>query len=997
MGYSGILLGNGRYFFIFGAVALSSFNLAAQAQVALTAPRPSPSPTPMSVAVQTERIIVTGSKIPAAEEVGPNPVLTINRDYIEHSGERTTAQLLRNLPIANANGVPTSNNANGFAAGASSISLRGFDPSATLVLIDGRRVAPYPVGAGGTQSFIDLNSIPAEAIESIEILKDGASTTYGADAVAGVVNIKLRHDYHGALISSEVGNTFDKDNAEFRASIVFGAGDEQTNISGTLNYYHRNAIFNRDRGFSQRAVSLSSNSSPGNFQVARSSVLAIGVPPSVLPSEDVTTFFAIPPDLTNGLSLPNDYTYSKGRLPTFNFNRFSSSFPETERYGGFVNFDHKIFDDQAVVYGDLFYQNVQVFNQLAPSPTGPFTSPGQVPLAIPPHAPGDVVGGPTYAETGLTVGAYNPFNPFQQVISGGSRYRLAEFPNRIVNDETEAFFSTLGLRGDKLFDGTWGYDGAFRYSQVRDTASISVASRSRLNRIFNAADPIFDPTSPEFIGTTAPYNPFGDYRVPIPGNRAAINFATVFAKDYQTSKLATLDFTLYTTSLFKLPAGAVGFAVGGQFRRESISQLPDQFALDGDLAGSATENITDAGRKSFGISGETNIPIFGPANSLPGFYALELTASGRYEDYRNNNTNILVPKLGIRWQPFDESLTLRSTWGEGFREPSLFELYFSPVSGFFPTTDPLPTSLGGPPTPLPDDSRFDQETPILTKSNQNLQPEDSRNFTAGVVYTPKFVPALTVTVDLFDIERHDVVGAPDPNDVLKREARGRLLPGEEVLRDNTGAIAEIIFPFENNGGETARGVDFGSTYELRTAFGTFTWQTDVTWLESFRLSLARGAPALEVRSQGNGSSQDAFIEWKGRSRLGWTWHGFDLSTTVTYTDGFHEFLLPPSGREHWVKQTWFFDGQASYDFTFVPPGGIRPVACYSKDDNWPVQAVPPLCPWKRILNNTTVTIGCNNIFGTDPPKAYNGTNANYAEFIYDSVGRFAYLSLKKTF
>src|SRR5690348_6797368 len=150
---------------------------------------PSPAPSESGPTAETERVIVTGSIIPTAEEVGPNPVLTINRDLIEKSGERTAEELIRNTTVAGPNGVPSSNNGTGLTAGASSISLRGFDPSDTLTLIDGRRVAPYPLGAGnGAQTFVDLNSIPRGAIESIEILKDGASTTYGADAVAGVVN-----------------------------------------------------------------------------------------------------------------------------------------------------------------------------------------------------------------------------------------------------------------------------------------------------------------------------------------------------------------------------------------------------------------------------------------------------------------------------------------------------------------------------------------------------------------------------------------------------------------------------------------------------------------------------------------------------------------------------------------------------------------------------------------------------------------------------------------
>src|SRR4029077_15776855 len=138
----------------------------------------------------------------------PNPVLAINRDLIDKSGERQAAELLRDLPIANANGVPVSNNATlGFTPGAPSVSLRGFTPSATLVLIDGRRVAPYPIGAFATTSFQDLFSIPLPAVQSIEILKDGASTTYGADAVAGEVNLKFWKDYRGAQLTLEYGNT----------------------------------------------------------------------------------------------------------------------------------------------------------------------------------------------------------------------------------------------------------------------------------------------------------------------------------------------------------------------------------------------------------------------------------------------------------------------------------------------------------------------------------------------------------------------------------------------------------------------------------------------------------------------------------------------------------------------------------------------------------------------------------------------------------------------
>ena len=583
-----------------GTVGLSLFRAAiAFAQEA--------SPAPGAVG-ETDRIIVTGSNIPTAEEVGPNPVLTINRDLIEKSGERTAEELIRNLTVANANGVPISNNAANFTPGASSISLRGFDTSATLTLIDGRRVAPYPIGAGdtGTQSFVDLNSIPSAAIDSIEVLKDGASTTYGADAVAGVVNIKLRHNYRGAEATVEYGNTLDKDSGESSASLLFGVGDDKTQVSGVLNYYRRNSIANRDRGFSVKPPFLSTNSSPYNLELSRDAVVAaIQADTTITPAQQIAliaglptdpTFYGHAPFGTNGTAPVSQFVFARRPTSRFNFNRFSLSFPETERYGGFLNAEHKICGDQLVLYSDMFYQDVKVHNELAASATGPFLSPGQTTLFIPPQHPANaanpatgnpfgVLGGFTAGEVGAPAGAFNPFNPFQQFISGFTFARLQEFGNRLFENETNAFMTTVGLKGDKLFDGSWGYDAAFRYSQIKNTSGSTLVSSSRFNRILNAADPLFDPNSPEFIGTTVPFNPFGDYRVPIPTNNAGINFATVHPKEIDSSKLATLEYTMYTTSLFKLPAGGVGLALGGQFRREHLDQDLDQLFTEGDIVG----------------------------------------------------------------------------------------------------------------------------------------------------------------------------------------------------------------------------------------------------------------------------------------------------------------------------------------------------------------------------------------------------------------------------
>ena len=980
-----------------------------------------PSPAAQTgVSAEVERVIVTGSNIPTAEEVGPNPVLSLNRDLIQKSGERNTEQLLKNQPVANSNSVPSANNATsqGGPAGATSVSLRGFDVSATLVLIDGRRITPFPA-----TNFFDLNTIPLAAIESIEILKDGASTTYGADAVAGVVNIKLFKDYRGVQATMEYGNTLDKDAAIFRADVLFGIGDDTTQVAGDIFYYHHNSMFNIDRGNSNIPPFLSSNTTPLNLQVSSDVAAAAGGQNLNPGGFEFTTA----PDGTNGLNPASQYIYSaNGRvrgpgspLPGFNFNAVSGSFPESERWGGYTAFTHKVCGDQLQIYGDFYYADVKQHDELAPIATGSFQTKGQGTLAIPPNHP--LPGGitppntPTFAETALPLDAFNPFNPFEQIISGGTRARLAEFGNRLIDNESDAFLTTIGVKGDKLFDGNWGYDAGFRYSQIKTKAQIQTVSVARFNRILNANDPIFDPTSDQYIGTTIPYNPFGDsFHSPIASNQPSINFATIRPRDLTVSKLGELDLNVYTTELVKLPGGGLGFAFGGQFRRETLFFDPDDINRVKDQAGVGQEFGAKGGRKDYAFYVEAQVPIFGPEMNVPGLHSLEFTAAGRYEAFENNDTNVLVPKVGLRWQPFDDQLTIRSTWGEGFLEPSLSQLIAGPIFILAPTTF---------------QGHAEPETTTEIDSNPNLQPEDSRSWSGGVVYTPKWIPAgtLTVSIDLWDIERTGVVIPPSPQNVVDRAQIGQLHPGETVELDPSGTSVNFVQTnFQNSGRENARGVDFGIQYQIESPYGTLTWLTQATYLDSFIFQFP-GEQAREAAGRANNdpfegaffgqvTGGDGWYKWKGISRLDWAWNHLDVNATVHYTDGFKEQLYSKNSdgffKEHYVHQTWFFDCQASYDITFAPPVESQPVAGYSKDPKEMVrgkdgkametgQTVNYSMPcWKTVLNNTKITVGCNNVFGQDPPPTFGfelGNSTSYPGFSYDNLGRFVYLQLQKKF
>src|SRR4029077_3469557 len=618
------------------------------------------------------------------------------------SGQGGTVEtLLKSQPVFGASSVPVQNNSTGQGGptGTASISLRGFDPGASLVLIDGRRVAPFPGGSLSGGAFVDLVSLPLPAVQSIEILKDGASTTYGADAVAGVVNLKLYKDYRGAQVTLQYGNTLDKDAAEYLGDILFGIGDDKISITGDMFYYHHNSMFAKDRGNTNRPPFLSSNSSPFNLQistdVAQHAVFDIhgnpvpgaiigteGVPGQIPPDSGVRVFTSAPTGTLGNASVTqflfDDSTRIRsfgGQLPGFNFDAFQTSFPEQERWGGYAAFNDKICDDQLRVYAVFYYVDGKTHDELAANATGNFQTPGSFTIFVPPNHPftndiSGAVGGPplntpTAASVGMPAGAFNPTNPFQQIISEGSRARIADFGNRLIDNENIAERFTAGVKGDKLFNGTWGYDAGFVYSQIQQIAQIRSVSGPRFEQILNGADAIFNPTSTNFIGQTTPYNPFNDFRVPIASNLPLINFADDFARDIFTSKLATLDLNIYTTDLFDLPAGGIGLAFGGGFSREEYTVNPDdQHRLSQEIGAGFIAPVR-AGRKEWNVYGEILVPIFSPKYNIPGFHSLEFTAGVLYQEFLNNDTNAAVPKVGVRWQPIDEQLTIRSTWGEG--------------------------------------------------------------------------------------------------------------------------------------------------------------------------------------------------------------------------------------------------------------------------------------------------------------------------------------------
>lgn len=936
--------------------------------------------------VKLEKYIVTGSNIPATEVAGEArtfPVQMIDRKLIDQSGVFSTTELLQRMSLSNGGGVPFTNNATGFTPGATAPSLRGLGPNYTLTLVNGRRLAPYPVGAGGTSAFVDINSIPLAAIERIEVLKDGASAVYGADAVAGVVNIILRKDYNGSTAQITYGNTTNKDSGDLNGSIIWGAGNENGNLMIGLNYQHRNAIFQRDRSYSAIPPFLSSNSSPANFQLSRAAVLAaLGLPANgTIPGIAATTnvFFGttgpnqpgtLEPaagnqNANNNGNLPaSAYTYSTGRLSSYNFNESAGSFPDTTRKGLFAAWDRKLFGENVRVYGDAFYQDVFAIDELAPFATGNFETPGQTTIVIPARTPNPILTPGEIAAGGVrtaATGAYNPFNPFNQDIAGSSRIRLAEFGNRIFKNHNVAFAVTGGLRAENIA-GKWNLDASMRYSSISNNLNAKLISTSRFLRAMNAADPIFNPSSPSYIGTTQPYNPFGYYRNPIASNSAPVEFATHYQKDENVSRLLDAGATLNTASLFEIPGGDVGFAVGTEFYREAITQLPDSALQAGDILGTSPSSPIARQRKIGSVFAEAEIPVVSDKNAMTGIHRLSLNVAARYERFFTSDRSTFVPKVGIRWEPTDGSLVFRASYGEGFMEPSLYQLYSPPVAALTPISDPATGNQ-------------EPEQNITTAGNPHLDPEDSKSINIGLVWSPKgALDGFTWSMDYWQIKQTGQVSA-NPQDVVDRSvAHQALLPGEAVIRDFANNIVLVRSVFRNLGITKVRGLDFSASYTWKTSVGRFETGLTASYMDSYKNSTDISLPLVElIDTEVPGTSgDDAYLKWKGIGFLSWNQGGLSSRLQAVYTHGFQDFDI--NGDPFRVKATTTFDLQVAYQLYPTKKGDRA-----------------------RWFSDTKLTLGCNNLLDKDPPFASSfANNSNgYPGFIYNATGRFVYVGLEK--
>ena len=764
-----------------------------------------------------QRVEVTGSNIKRSDSETASPVQVITRDQIERTGKQTIAEVLQALPFNNNGSVPTTF-ANGFAAGGSGVSMRGLGANATLVLVNGRRIAPYGLADDGQRNFADLSSIPLELVDRVEVLKDGASAIYGSDALAGVINIILRKEFNGLVASATAGTSRYGDANNERASIT--GGMTRGDFSGFLNLEisHRDALHQTDRTGKRDFIGVSDLTSRGydvntgltqvrGYALSGTTVSAspTGWARSVAGPFSPTAVAPAYVQLGNGACVPSPTPLAQvnGRpaclWSTFDYQNIQPKEDKLNLFGRGtwrINADH-----EAYVEAGAF--NSKVSTTFTPSSvSGTWVNPST----------NGVV-----SNTNVTMGPGHPDNPFPGSYSR-LRYVTAELGGR--NSEYDTITSRF-LAGLKGTIASWDYDTGLLYTES-DT-KITRSGYIRQSVLLPALD-----------GT----GPFGYYRLGVNSglNSPALLSALSPALNNKTKTSVTALDVRASKELMKLGGGNMGIAVGGEVRQEKLNSPPTPFTDVGDIVGLGYSSFKQT-RDVSALFAELVAPVT---------KTLELSAAARYDRYSDSDS-VVTPKVGIKWQALNP-LLLRASYAEGFRAPGAAESGNSSVSAFTSFVDPV-RCPGGKPVAgaIASQDCGAGQASVFSVGNGAIKPEKSKSINFGFLLEPS--RNFNVAVDFWQIERRNEIVGADAQAVLNNPTG---FPGSRIVRDantnlngvpNTGTVLSVSAPYENGPKTTTNGIDLDVRFRQPDAFANgvrVTGGMTMSFINRFRRTLPDG-------------------------------------------------------------------------------------------------------------------------------------------------------------
>ena len=788
-----------------------------------------------------QRVEITGSSIKRASAETASPIQVISRDDLVKSGKTTVAEFLQTLTADGAGSLPTSFG-NGFAAGSTAISLRGLGATSTLVLLNGRRMAPFARADDGQKSFTDLSSVPMNIVERIEVLKDGASSLYGADAIAGVVNIILRKDFTGLVAKAETGWSRYDDAKQNKATLTWGTGNlDEDKYNWVINAeYSQNdklaASARKDRKWIGSG-DLRPYGYPLTTQFAGGHITNGAASPSPVGSllnPATGQYVSLP-----GCSLFSDVTPKDPNGGCLWYqDRFRSMLPEIEGINLYSRGTWQINPDLQA-YTELGYSDRKAAFTLTPgSSSSTVVFPG-------------ANGGPNqlinYGST-ILMGANHPQNPYG--VATRVRYSAWDVgPSTRTADNTFKRF-VAGLKGS---NAGWDWETGFTHSQ----SALDLEWTNMLNmKVLKAG--LASATNPYYIGTEASKN-----------TQAMYDALRTTATSHSTTRLNIIDFKA-SRELFELPGGNLGLAIGGEHRREKLSNP----SLSGTEDGTINSSYTAA-------FGESKVSALYLEALAPVWQGVEVTGAVRYDKYDHFNST--TPKLGLKWTPA-KTFALRGTYSEGFRAPSAAESNaLSQAVGSAPVRDPIrcPNGSAAPGASAGDCAINVQAIKI---GNPNLQPETSKGYTLGMVWDP--MQDLSLSVDGWKIKRSNEINpvsyaeaALNPNAVRNdnnlKDANGNVIP-------NSGTLLVLAGAYRNSSYTQVSGVDVDVKQRLRLGdYGRatvgLTWTHIASWLrvesETLKYQFAG--------THGNCDTSNCAGTPKNKVNLTGSWDFRDFNVTAT--------------------------------------------------------------------------------------------------------------------
>ena len=957
--------------------------------------------------VAEEVIVVVGSRIGNANIAGALPVSVLNEERIAAVGSVSGDDLFRSIPQAGDvqfQEARTTGNLNDARGDNASINLRSVGTGNTLVLLNGRRMILTP--GTQTENFVPVqtantNSIPVAGIRRLEILRDGAGAIYGADAVAGVVNVVLDDRFEGLRLDARYG--FADGTSE---TTIGGKAGIETKSGGRFtifgSYTHRTPLFASERdfaasedhrpalegslwqgdtGFDNRSTSSPWGSFTGSVATVRQGTAALTAS-GVFHIEPIGNTAAGCSSTTLAGSLcirSGTITGANSRVLRYDQNPDRTIRGGLDRINTFATFKQPVGDVE--VFGEAGYYRASLEGQREQS--APLSS---AVISIPANS--------YYNPFGPTTlnGVANPNRlanltgvPVTGLPLRITTYRPVDTGPRTFTVTDDMVRALLGVRGEW---GNFKWESAATYSWARtDDHTRNIVSNTLFQKALSLTTP--DAYNP-FNGGSVPGYSLGDAT---PSNKATIDSFLVDVHRIGTTTLATGDFRITNNNLFELPAGPLGIAGGAEVRRETYEDNRDD-RLDGTIT--YTDSVTGIryGTDVMGASGapdvygartvasayiELAVPLISPDMNIPLVQSVDVQLAAR-DEYYSDFGNVLKPKVAAVWSVVD-GIRLRGAWSQSFRAPNLAQFYSQGTQVANTRTDFAQCRINA--TACTGVSTLEERA-----GNQSLNPEDAENLSAGIVL--QLVPNLTITVDYWSLTSKGVIGLQGAQnqilfDYLERLG-GRSNPNVVRLAPvGTQVVGDLEFvqdDYFNLGPRYLRGLDFGASFDLReTPLGSFNFDFNAAKLTRFeqspselqqKLIAANAAGTLgtgiTITQAGSLIKQNGNPQWRFTSNLTWKMNGFSAGVLLSHVGA--------------VNDT----GSALINGQFYEVAPMTTVNTYVQ-----YRASKDAGP----MSGARFRIGARNLFDKQPPLTSSNYGFNGA--LHDGVGRFIFVEASKEF